>query len=38
MGCGPGRITSHLAALGLTVFGVDLSPEVSCCWRSRPAT
>ncbi|WP_223694203.1 class I SAM-dependent DNA methyltransferase [Leifsonia poae] len=26
LGCGPGRITGHLAALGLDVFGVDLSP------------
>ncbi|CAL9663226.1 Trans-aconitate 2-methyltransferase [Actinosynnema sp. ALI-1.44] len=28
VGCGPGRITGHLAALGLDVFGVDLSPEM----------
>ena len=26
LGCGPGRITTHLHALGLDVFGVDLSP------------
>jgi SAM-dependent methyltransferase len=25
LGCGPGRVTAHLDALGLTVFGVDLS-------------
>jgi ubiquinone/menaquinone biosynthesis C-methylase UbiE len=25
LGCGPGRITAHLAALGLDVHGVDLS-------------
>jgi ubiquinone/menaquinone biosynthesis C-methylase UbiE len=25
LGCGPGRITVHLAALGLDAFGVDLS-------------
>jgi SAM-dependent methyltransferase len=28
LGCGPGRITAHLQALGLTAFGVDLSPEM----------
>jgi SAM-dependent methyltransferase len=28
LGCGPGRITAHLRALGLTAFGVDLSPEM----------
>nr|WP_042195235.1 class I SAM-dependent methyltransferase [Kibdelosporangium sp. MJ126-NF4]CEL21827.1 methyltransferase [Kibdelosporangium sp. MJ126-NF4]CTQ92606.1 methyltransferase [Kibdelosporangium sp. MJ126-NF4] len=28
IGCGPGRITTRLAALGLTVFGIDLSPEM----------
>jgi len=27
-GCGPGHITAHLHTLGLTVFGVDLSPEM----------
>ena len=27
-GCGPGRITGHLAELGLTVSGLDLSPEM----------
>ncbi|GAB3801988.1 class I SAM-dependent DNA methyltransferase [Micromonospora zhanjiangensis] len=26
LGCGPGRITAHLCDLGLTAFGVDLSP------------
>ncbi|HWD02499.1 MAG TPA: class I SAM-dependent methyltransferase [Amycolatopsis sp.] len=26
LGCGPGRITGYLAARGLDVFGVDLSP------------
>ncbi|MEU7899257.1 class I SAM-dependent methyltransferase [Nonomuraea sp. NPDC049152] len=28
LGCGPGRVTAHLDALGLTVFGVDLSPAM----------
>jgi len=28
IGCGPGRLTPHLAALGLDVFGIDLSPEM----------
>ncbi|TDD24137.1 class I SAM-dependent methyltransferase [Actinomadura sp. KC06] len=28
LGCGPGRLTGHLASLGLPVFGVDLSPEM----------
>jgi SAM-dependent methyltransferase len=26
LGCGPGRITVHLEALGLDAFGIDLSP------------
>jgi SAM-dependent methyltransferase len=28
LGCGPGRVTAHLAALGLSTFGVDLSPKM----------
>ncbi|MEI5578918.1 class I SAM-dependent methyltransferase [Streptomyces brasiliscabiei] len=28
LGCGPGRITGHLASLGLDICGVDLSPEM----------
>jgi SAM-dependent methyltransferase len=28
LGCGPGRITAHLHALGLDAFGVDLSPAM----------
>jgi SAM-dependent methyltransferase len=28
IGCGPGRITAHLDSLGLTAFGVDLSPRM----------
>ncbi|MFJ4844472.1 MULTISPECIES: class I SAM-dependent methyltransferase [unclassified Streptomyces] len=28
LGCGPGRVTAHLAALGVSAFGVDLSPKM----------
>jgi SAM-dependent methyltransferase len=28
LGCGPGRVTAHLAALGLSTFGGDLSPKM----------
>ncbi|WP_188188710.1 class I SAM-dependent DNA methyltransferase [Nonomuraea sp. SYSU D8015] len=28
VGCGPGHITAHLHSLGVTAFGVDLSPEM----------
>ncbi|MEV7778055.1 class I SAM-dependent methyltransferase [Kitasatospora sp. NPDC088351] len=28
LGCGPGHVTAHLAALGAAVFGVDLSPRM----------
>jgi SAM-dependent methyltransferase len=28
LGCGPGRTTAHLAALGLDVFGLDLSESM----------
>ncbi|MER6467490.1 class I SAM-dependent DNA methyltransferase [Streptomyces collinus] len=28
LGCGPGRVTAHLHALGVDAFGVDLSPEM----------
>jgi SAM-dependent methyltransferase len=37
LGCGPGRITTHLAHLGLDVFGVDLSPAmVDVARRAHP--
>jgi SAM-dependent methyltransferase len=37
LGCGPGRVTTHLDALGLDAFGVDLSPEmVAVARRSYP--
>jgi SAM-dependent methyltransferase len=28
LGCGPGRVTGYLGALGLDAFGIDLSPEM----------
>ncbi|NEY35657.1 methyltransferase domain-containing protein [Streptomyces sp. PRKS01-65] len=28
LGCGPGRVTAHLAGLGLRVFGLDLSASM----------
>ncbi|MER6154610.1 class I SAM-dependent methyltransferase [Streptomyces sp. NPDC001868] len=28
LGCGPGRVTAHLAGLEVPVFGVDLSPKM----------
>jgi ubiquinone/menaquinone biosynthesis C-methylase UbiE len=28
IGCGPGRITAHLAGLGLRMLGIDLSPAM----------
>jgi SAM-dependent methyltransferase len=28
LGCGPGRVTTHLSSLGLHAFGVDLSPAM----------
>jgi SAM-dependent methyltransferase len=28
LGCGPGRVTGHLASLGLSVFGLDLSASM----------
>ncbi|QFU86853.1 class I SAM-dependent methyltransferase [Amycolatopsis sp. YIM 10] len=37
LGCGPGRLTGHLAALGLDVFGVDLSPGmIAVARRTHP--
>ena len=35
LGCGPGRITDHLAGLGLDAFGVDLSPGMVDVARHR---
>jgi SAM-dependent methyltransferase len=37
VGCGPGRITGHLAGLGLDAFGIDLSPAmVDVARRDHP--
>lgn len=37
LGCGPGRVTAHLAKLGLDAFGVDLSPAmIDVAQRSYP--
>ena len=37
VGCGPGLVTAHLHALGLGVFGVDLSPEmIAVARRTHP--
>jgi len=37
VGCGPGHVTGHLAALGLEVVGVDASPGmISVARRSHP--
>ncbi|MCZ2827056.1 MULTISPECIES: class I SAM-dependent DNA methyltransferase [unclassified Modestobacter] len=35
LGCGPGRITAHLDALGVEAFGVDLSPGMVEIARRR---
>jgi SAM-dependent methyltransferase len=35
LGCGPGRITAHLHALGVAVFGIDLSPKMIAVARRR---
>jgi SAM-dependent methyltransferase len=35
IGCGPGRITAHLASLGLDTQGVDLSPAMIAEARRR---
>ncbi|MFB7244201.1 SAM-dependent methyltransferase [Streptomyces populi] len=28
VGCGPGKVTAHLAGLGVSAFGVDVSPKM----------
>ncbi|MFH9659130.1 class I SAM-dependent methyltransferase [Streptomyces sp. NPDC017248] len=38
LGCGPGAVTAHLAGLGLSVFGLDLSASmVAIARREYPA-
>ncbi|MDE0802982.1 MAG: class I SAM-dependent methyltransferase [Acidimicrobiales bacterium] len=37
VGCGPGRIVGHLAALGVTALGVDVSTEAVLRARERGA-
>ena len=38
VGCGTGRVTAHLHALGLPVFGIDLSPQmVAVARQNHPA-
>lgn len=38
LGCGPGEVTAHLAGLGLSVFGLDLSESmVAIARREHPA-
>lgn len=35
VGCGPGHVTAHLAALGVDAFGVDLSPRMVAVARRQ---
>ena len=35
LGCGPGRVTAHLEALGVDAFGVDLSPGMVAVARKE---
>ncbi|MEU0006615.1 methyltransferase domain-containing protein [Streptomyces sp. NPDC006314] len=37
LGCGPGAVTSHLAGLGLSVFGLDLSESMIAIARREYA-
>lgn len=35
LGCGPGRVTAYLGSLGVSAFGVDLSPGMVAVARRR---
>lgn len=35
LGCGPGHVTAHLHSLGVTAFGIDLSPQTVAVARRR---
>ncbi|MFJ7629962.1 class I SAM-dependent DNA methyltransferase [Streptomyces sp. NPDC097595] len=35
LGCGPGHVTAHLAGLGLSVHGIDVSPRMVDIARRR---
>lgn len=35
LGCGPGRITAHLRGLGVSAFGLDLSPGMAAVAAAR---
>ncbi|MDX3853306.1 class I SAM-dependent methyltransferase [Streptomyces sp. AK02-01A] len=38
LGCGPGKVTAHLAHLGVSAFGVDLSPKmIELARRAHPS-
>jgi SAM-dependent methyltransferase len=38
LGCGPGKVTAHLAELGVPVFGIDLSPRmIGLARRTHPS-
>ncbi|WP_431040982.1 class I SAM-dependent methyltransferase [Streptomyces sp. P1-3] len=38
LGCGPGHVTAHLAGLGVSAFGIDLSPKmIELARRAHPS-
>ena len=38
IGCGPGRMSEHLAGLGVDVLGIDVVPEAVLATRARGAS